>query len=228
MSDRWMKMVEDPEPWTAPCPLPGPITTPRLILRLYEKGDGPAVHAAVDRGRSGLLPWMVWALVDHLTVDDSIHYVEKNRRAAEKPDCTNFPFGVFDRKTGACLGGTGLHRISPGRHQAEVGYWISGDRHGRGICTEAAGALISSALTARSDGGWGFRRIVVYNAADNIGSRRVCEKLGLRLESRERQDSYLERPDNPAATGYYDSYGFAVLKDEWDFENHRAKPGIDW
>jgi RimJ/RimL family protein N-acetyltransferase len=81
---------------------------------------------------------------------------------------------------------------------------------------------MSSGFGAVADGGWGFRRLTVFMAADNVGSRRVCERLGLRLEVRARRERYIE------PFGYHDVLGFAVLDDEWDFDAHRAKPGIGW
>jgi RimJ/RimL family protein N-acetyltransferase len=165
---------------------------------------------------------MAWTTTDHLNADHSIHYVERSRRAAEKPDCRDFPMGIFDRRSGAQLGGTGLHHISSALRSAEIGYWVRGERHRSGICTRAVGALISAALRPAAEGGWGLRRIVIYNAIQNVGSRRVCERLGLRLEMRMRRERYLE------SLGYYDVLGFAVLDDEWDFSADRAKPDIGW
>ena len=209
MSDRWLELIRDPTPWTRPEPLPGPIETERLIVRLYR-------------------PWMVWAREDHHEEADSIYYVERVRRAAAKPNCTSFHMVMLDRATGEVIGGTGLEDLSTGLHRAEIGYWVRAERQGQGICTEAVGALISSALGPRTEGGWGLRRIIIHNAVDNVASRRVCQKLGLRLEGRLRRARYLGPEGVDGAPGYTDLVLFGVLSDEWDFEHHRAKPGIDW
>ena len=163
---------------------------------------------------------MVWVTTDHLHVDHSIFYVERMRRGVEKPDCLDFPMGIFDAKSGEQLGGTGIHRIHPEWRDAEIGYWVRGDRQRSGICTRAMGALISSGLRSAADGGWGFRRIVIQCAEANTGSRRVCERLGLRLEGRYRADRYTE------PLGYHDNLAYAVLADEWDFAQNHAKPNI--
>ena len=227
MSESWLRLLSDPEPWRAPSPRPDAIRTSRTVVRLYEQGDGPALFAAVATSRSTILPWMIWALTDHLDVSHSVHYVERFRRLGEQPDCTNFPMGIFDPQTGELIGGTGLHDISTATGRAEIGYWIRGDRHGQGLCTEAVGALISQSLRGADAGGWGLRRIVIYNTDDNEPSRRVCQKLGLRLESRERASRYRGRVgEHPA--GYHDTFGFGVLRDEWDFDADRAKPDIHW
>lgn len=222
MSESWMAKLADPSPWKLPQPLPPPLEIGDMLVRRYQKGDGPRVFEAVDDQREKLLAWMLWVTTDHLTVDDSIHFVERMRRATDKPDCLDFPLGIFDRRDGSMLGGTGFHRIRPQYREAEIGYWIRGSQHGKGICTRVVGALMSAGFRPQGDGGWGFRRIVIFTAAENVGSRRVCEKLGLRLEFHIRRERYQE------PMGYHDSVGYAALEDEWDFAQNRAKPGIGW
>lgn len=224
MSESWLQMVRDPNPWTAPQPLPAPIETDRLVVRLYQRGDGPRLFRAIEADREALLPWMVWARTDHQEEADSIFYAERSRRKVAKLDCTDFPMVISERDSGEQLGGTGLHGVDSGLHTAEIGYWIRGDRHGQGLCTEAVGALISAALRPASEGGWGLRRIIIFNAVGNVASRCVCEKLGLRLEQRAKQDRYLGPEGVGGAPGYCDTLGFAVLRDEWDFERNRG-PG---
>jgi RimJ/RimL family protein N-acetyltransferase len=215
----------DPDPWTPPKPLPGPVQTERLFIRPYQKGDGPALFKAIDESRESILPEMVWAFTDHQDIDDTVYYVESQRRAMEKESCRDFTMGIFDRNSGEIVGGTGLHRIRPEFREVEVGYWITGKREGQGLATEATGALITAAFTPHSSGGWGFRRLLIFNAVHNPASRRVCEKLGLRLEMRLKQERYFGPPG--ANSGYIDMLGFAVLSDEWDASTNRARPGID-
>lgn len=218
MSDAWMARLKDPRPWAAPRPLPPPATAGDICVRLYQRGDGHALFAAIDDRRDALLPWMIWASADPQTVDDSIFYVERCRRAYEKPDCLDFPMGIFDANSGVVLGGTGLHDIAPDLRQAEIGYWVRGSHQGRGVCTRAIGALISAGLRTPEEGGWGLRRILIFNDVENVASRRVCEKLGLRLEMRLQKDRCLDGV-------YRDTLGFAVLANEWDFDTNRTKQG---
>lgn len=228
MSDAWLQLIRDPEPWTAPRPLPGPVETPRLIIRAYQRGDGPRLFATIAAERTSILPWMVWAYTDHQSESDSVYFVERVRRSAEDPGCSDFPMAILDRRSGTMLGGTGLVRIRRELREAEVGYWVRGSAQRQGIASEAVGALMSAALRPASSGGWGLRRIVVYTGAGNVGSRRVCEKLGLRLEMRMKQERYLGPVGTHQPLGYQDVVGYAVLNHEWDFAANRALPGIGW
>jgi RimJ/RimL family protein N-acetyltransferase len=88
-------------------------------------------------------------------------------------------FGVWlaeDRETGEPVGRIGLsyHRAWP-HHDPEVGWWIAPERWGEGLATEAGAAAIEHAF-----GPLGFRRVISICVEDNVPSRRVMEKLGLR------------------------------------------------
>lgn len=122
--------------------------------------------------------------------------------------------GIFDPTEREVLGGTGLVRLRPELGDAEVGYWIRGDRQGAGLATEAVGALIGAALSV-----WGLRRVWVALAAGNQASARVAEKLGLRLERVGRQDRWVED------RGWEDGREYAVLAGEWDAATGRGPGG---
>lgn len=226
--DSWFALMRDPDPWNPPSPLPGPTVTERLVVRRYVPSDAAALFEAVDASREALQPWMLWAQTDHQVVSDSAYYIERVNRASERGGCTDFAMGIFDRADGRYLGGTGFHRIDSGSRTAEIGYWVGHPHWGRGYATEATAGLITAGLEPTSEGGWGFRRIVLFCAADNPGSRQVMVKLGLRLEQRTRADRYRGATGGRPVSGYVDSYGYAVLADEWDPVAQRALPGIGW
>lgn len=207
-SDHWLQLLGEPRGWSPPRPLPPAIETPRTIVRRYERGDGPALFAAVDSSRDALMPWMLWAVTDHRHPDDSVHYVEHQRRGYV--GATDFAYGIFDRATGELIGGTGLHDLKARTRQAEVGWWMSGAHRGRGLCAEAVDALVRQALQRSDDGGWGLRRVVAYVPTTNVSSRRVAEKLGFVLEGTLRAERFVGYPED-APVGYVDIHVFATL-----------------
>jgi RimJ/RimL family protein N-acetyltransferase len=191
--------------WERPEPLPGPIETERLRIRWYWEEDAEALFQAVNPHRAAYVPWLPWGATGHQTLEQSIETIkgfEAGRENAENPD---FTMGTFDRETGALLGGTGLHRIAPQTSEVEVGYWTHAEHHGKGICTEATRALITSAFEV-----WGFRRVILTCVGANKASQRIPEKLGIRLEGREREARWVE------GIGLDDHLRFGVLKSEWD------------
>ena len=85
-------------------------------------------------------------------------------------------FGVRERGSDVAVGWAGLQPMD-GTEEIEVGYAFGKDVWGRGYATEAARALVR----------WGFEtlgleRIVAVAYAENTGSRRVMDKLGMRFE----------------------------------------------
>lgn len=226
MADQWLAHVGPPEPYRPPFPPPLPMHTARCVVRCYQSGDAPQLFAAVQAKRQALLPWLPWASTDHQTIDESIYYVERVVRAHRQPGNLDFHFGIFDKRSGEQLGGTGLHQIDVRLHEAEVGYWIRGDRHGEGLCSEAVAGLLKQAFAPRDEDGFGLRRLTLFSSEENAGSIRVAEKVGFRREGLHRQATYLGAalfPETESATlpaslkpGFVDKLSFALLREEFE------------
>ena len=90
------------------------------------------------------------------------------------------------------------------RTQAELGWCLAPDAWGQGYATEVAAELLVIAFD-----GLGVRRIHADCFADNVGSRRVMEKLGLRREA------HLVAESLHRELGWLDSLSYALLADEW-------------
>lgn len=212
-----------PEAWRCPHPLPLPIETERLVLRSYRAGDAEGVFAMVDRYRGELGEWLTWPRTDHADLDACRRKLAGFEAEALHPDSKGVVIAMYDRGSGEIVGGCGFGPYDREAWSTESGYWIRPDLWGRGLCVEAIGALFTRGLTERAGGGWGFRRLFVRCDARNVASRRVAEKLGLRLEERKKEEVWAERDD-----GWRTTLGYGVLASEWDFDAGRAKAGIGW
>ncbi len=215
--------------WKPAVPLPPAFETERAVIRLYEKGDGPALFTAVNAERNPLNEWLPWKDDAHRDVDDSIFFVESSLRTRQSPECSHYELGIFERSGferggNEILGGVGYYRVDRATSKAELGYWIRGDRHGEGLCTEVVAPFVSAGFRSQSERGWGFRRITLRCSVENVGSVRIAEKLGFRLEQRERAECLHPKP----TPRLHDMHGYAVLASEWDFGSDRAQPGIGW
>ncbi|MGO1226443.1 GNAT family N-acetyltransferase [Brachybacterium sp. AOP42-C2-15] len=87
--------------------------------------------------------------------------------------------------------------------QAEIGWVLDPAIHGRGFGTEFAGALLDLAID-----GLGVRRVEASCFAENLASRRVMEKIGLRLEGTFHEES-LHRSGR-----WLDGMSYALLASE--------------
>lgn len=68
---------------------------------------------------------------------------------------------------------------------AEVGYQVVPSARRRGVATAATRLAVEHALTPRTEGGLGLRRLVAQTAEDNTGSNRVLDALGFGIWGRE-------------------------------------------
>jgi [ribosomal protein S5]-alanine N-acetyltransferase len=112
---------------------------------------------------------------------------------------------------GPIIGNVGIRINNPELREANVGYELSPTRWGRGYATEAARAILA----------FGFEELRLHRVwaecvADNTGSARVLEKLGMRREACFREHQwYRDR--------WWDTLIYAILDREW----RACKPDAD-
>ena len=88
--------------------------------------------------------------------------------------------------------------------QAELGWVLHPEQAGKGLATEAVAELIRLCFEEL-----GLRRVVASCFADNVGSWRLMERLGMRREAHTARES-LHRSGR-----WLDGLGYALLADEW-------------
>jgi len=104
---------------------------------------------------------------------------------------------------GIVIGGVNL-RFDFEHRSAELGYSVSRNHWNKGLCTEAARAVIAAAFSTHED----LIRIHARADADNFGSRRVMEKVGMAQEGVLRQNR-VERGEA------FDEAWYSILRSEW-------------
>jgi RimJ/RimL family protein N-acetyltransferase len=131
----------------------------------------------------------------------------------------NDQFGIWaaiEKSTGAFLGWFSF-RLREGSSPDEVtlGYRLRRSAWGQGYATEGARALIRKGFTTL-----GVQRVVATTYQDNLASRRVMEKAGLRLVR-----TYRLTPADLQATGTFDATSLEVWDgDEVEYALRKA----DW
>jgi RimJ/RimL family protein N-acetyltransferase len=105
---------------------------------------------------------------------EAIALLERMRqRHADDPRFGSW--AVVERSTSRPCGSVLLKALPDGDGEIEIGWHLHPDSWGRGLATEAGGALLDYGL------GLGLSEIWAVTHLDNSRSVRVCEKLGLRL-----------------------------------------------
>jgi len=87
---------------------------------------------------------------------------------------------------------------------AEIGYVLDPEHAGRGYATEAVRELLRICFEEV-----GVRRVIAQLFADNLPSRRLLERLGMRREQHTKQDSLHQNGE------WLDGMMYALLADEW-------------
>lgn len=70
-----------------------------------------------------------------------------------------------------------IYSIDHDLKKVDIGYWISADYQSKGIVSKCVTKLITMAFTDLA-----MEKVEISAAVDNQPSRRVCERLGFKLE----------------------------------------------
>lgn len=146
------------------------IETPRLVLRCKNPSDAPLLNEAIAANLEYLRAWMPWAMQEPVPVEEKAELLRRFR--SDFDGDRDYPYGIFSADEARVLGGTGLHR-RPGGDALEIGYWLDREHQGRGLMTEAAGALVRVGFEVMR-----ASRIEIHCDPANARSWAVARRLG--------------------------------------------------
>lgn len=147
--------------------------TERMDLRALEKSELPRLADLLGE----------WDIVRWLTVVPfpyTVKHAEEFYGDLQPGYAKGEPqFFVMSLKTdGKLIGGVGLHPprgTNAAAGESEIGYWLGRDYWGRGLMSEAAGAVIDFAFNQI-----GTEAVCASTSLDNKASQKVLQKIGLR------------------------------------------------
>lgn len=152
-----------------------------LVIRQWRVNDAVALGRAVAESHQHLYPWMAWAALEPMPVDQRKTQIRRWRREAKESG--DAVYGVFI--DGQIAGGCGLHRRGA-EDVLEIGYWIHVRFARRGWATRVASLLTDAALAMP-----GINYVEIHHDKANQASGGVPRKLGFTLIA--------EEPEKPAA-----------------------------
>ena len=174
------------------------IETERLILREFQDGDWPAVLAYWNDpryqrynpdlpDREGFVRDLVAMFVASQT--------EGPRR--------KWQLAIVNKLDDRLIGNCGIRVNNLELGEANIGYELDPRDWGNGYATEAATAIVRFGFEELD-----LHRIWAECVADNSGSARVLQKLGMRREAHFREHQYFK-------DRWWDTLIYAVLAHEW-------------
>ncbi|MGI9609481.1 MAG: GNAT family N-acetyltransferase [Acidimicrobiia bacterium] len=169
-----------------------------VAVRPWRRDDAPELLRTVEAERGRLARWMPW--VPYATsVADFTDFID--RSMAQEREGTGIQRGLFDEA--AVVGAVGASIGSLNFDEADVGYWITGAREGRGDASVTTRHLIDWLFSERD-----MYRITIRAALENEKSRAVAERLGFSYEGVLRGSLLLDGEHKDAAL-------YALLHPEW-------------
>jgi RimJ/RimL family protein N-acetyltransferase len=151
------------------------LTDGNILIRPYSTADTRAVYEAVRESIKEISAWMGWCHADY-AIEETSAFIESRAEARESD--REYTFGIFDARTGAFLGGTGLSFVNRVHNCANLGYWVRSSCTGRGVASAAARLVARFGLES-----CGFQRIEILAALGNLPSQRAAEKAGALREA---------------------------------------------
>ena len=151
-------------------------------VRRFEPSDAPSMYAAVRASLAELVYWMPWCKEDY-ALEDAEAWIGFTQKAWTER--IEYPLGVFEKRTGAVVGGTGINHITKAYRIGNIGYWVSTPHVGRGVARHAAkqAALLGF-------GKLGLTRLEIVALTHNVASQRVATSLGATRECQARNRLY--------------------------------------
>ncbi len=175
------------------------LETSRLVLREFRERDWQDVHEYASDPE--VVRYMDWGPNNESITRNFVRSAISQRDEEPRKD---FEFAVIltdhDHRL---VGGCGIHVSHPERREGWIGYCFNKRFWGRGLGTEAAGALLRFGF-----GELGLHRVVATCDPRNVASIRVLEKIGMQQEGHFREHKLVRGE-------WCDSLWYAILEDEW-------------
>lgn len=180
-----------------PIAIPAPIESKRLLLRLVEEADLPAllqIHSVDEVTR--YLPYTTWT-----SMMDAKSWYE--RTLARHAEGSAMQFVIVEKASQQVIGTCLLFRFEPASARAELGYVLGQPYWGAGYMHEALSALLGFAFETLA-----LRRIEAEVDPRNLASDRLLLRLGFTREGLLRQRWVMKGEAK-------DSNIYGLLRDEW-------------
>ena len=184
-------------------PVPLELAGQRVNLRTLTEQDYDAWFEVRSRCRQWLVPWEPRPKGSPMPAEDRHSFATRCAiRERERQLGTGYGFGVF--ADGYFAGEVTLSSIQRGPFQsAFIGYWVDQARAGQGLVPEAVVVTLQFAFESL-----GLHRVEISIIPRNQASRRVVEKLGIRMEGV--AERFLEIDGN-----WEDHARYGITSEEW-------------
>jgi len=143
-----------------------------LELALVERSFAHKYFDIVSAQRKYLSQWLAWP--PHAKSEDFfLDFIKKS--LIEFAEGKSRSYAIFYKNE--LVGNVSFNTINHNLKMVEIGYWLSETYQGSGIITRAVSKLIDVAFSDLD-----IEKIQISAGVDNLPSRNICERLGMKLE----------------------------------------------
>ena len=178
------------------------LTTERLLLRDFVETDWRAVLAYQQDPL--YLRYDKWTSRTGEEVREFIQVFLDHQKQSPR---IKFQFAITLKSDGQLIGNCGVRRNSSESPEGDMGYELDPKHWGNGYATEAARAVMQFGFSRMN-----LRRISAWCVAENVGSARVLEKLGMQLKARRRKHQYFKGR-------WWNTLSYEISYEEWQAKN---------
>ncbi len=174
-----------------------------LELVFLQRSLAEPLFALTCQHRAYLSHWLPWPPVI-ASVADTQAYIQ--RMVQQFAEGRAMQCALLYR--GEVVGVCGFNIINRRLKRAQIGYWLAEPWQGLGIVTRACRWLMATAFDS-----WAMDRVEIAVAVENLPSRAVCERLGMRADTIIPQAEQL-------AHGLVDHQRYVLTAEEWFANAH--------
>ena len=172
----------------------------RLIYRKFKQDDFEMVFDWL-----GNIENMKYRRGEPRTETETREYIRWAISNADAEPCINYEYAVVRKEDGSLIGAGTLMHISD---EPEIGWTLHRNHWRKGFGTEIGRTMLKLGFHTL-----GLRRIIAGCNAENRGSYRIMELLGMRREAQ-----FIKSQNGGSALDnrWCDRYQYAILQDEWE------------
>jgi RimJ/RimL family protein N-acetyltransferase len=174
------------------------LETERLILRPLKVEDEETIYQYVKD--YDIARWTI-NIPHPYPRDGAISFIRQATGLMDEGLC--YELAILLKSNQEIVGVVSFVKVNKTHRNAELGYWVGKPYWNKGFATEAAMRILEFGFN-----GLGLERIFSKCFFDNLSSRKVMEKIGMKYEGKFRHEVFKENR-------FIDMTYYSILKEDW-------------
>lgn len=175
------------------------LKTERLVIRPLSEGDADAIYKNVKE--YDIAKWTI-NIPHPYPKDGAIKFIKQTKELMKKGK--SYELAIQIESTKKVVGVISLMKVDRRHKNAELGYWVAKKFWNRGIATEAASKVMDFGFQVLN-----LEKIYAKCFHNNEASRKVMEKIGMKLEGKFCHEVFKENK-------FIDTIYYGILKGDWE------------